>query len=84
MNMTIKTIFLLVMAAVVFIGVPIMLVFAMVDMMRTKSSERRGGGGMSSAVGGAMMEMDRFIRPSVEHQIEAQDERIESEDNDGD
>jgi hypothetical protein len=57
----------------------------MIDMLsgKSKGRERRGGGSVSSFVGGAMIEMDRLVRPSVEHTIQVEDEKLESEDNDG-
>ena len=82
--MSLHAIFLLIMAAFVFIGLPIFLLWAMVDFLGgKKGSDRRGGGGVSTFVGGAMMEMDRMIRPSVEYQVEAQDEERQSDEHDG-
>lgn len=82
--MTLHAIFLIIMAALVFIVAPIALVWAFVDGMRRKSSDRpRGGGGISNVVGGAMLELDHFIRPSVEHTIEAEHQTLKREDDTG-
>ena len=83
--MDIHAIFWLTMAALVFIGGPIAMVWTFVDGMRRKASDRpSGGGGMSNAIGGAMLELDRLItRPSVEHQIETEHPTLEREDDKG-
>jgi len=38
---------------------------------------------MSNAIGGAMMDIDKLIRPSVEHQIEAQTPLVKEDEQDG-
>lgn len=84
--MTLNTIFMLGLAAVAFIVVPIAMVWGMVDFVRGKKrggDERRGGGSISSAVGGAMLELDRVVRPSVEHTIEAEHQTPKREDDSG-
>jgi len=71
-------------AVLVFVVGPIALVWSFVDGMRHKASNRpRGGGGISNVVGGAMMELDRFIRPSVEHHIETEQQVRPREDEKG-
>jgi len=46
----------------------------LVDHFRHKGSERRGaGGGISAVIGGAMLGLDRLIRPSIEHTIETEE-----------
>jgi hypothetical protein len=79
------TIFLLIMAFAVFIVGPIALIWAVVDGLRRKSSDRPGGGGgISNVVGGAMLELDRIMtRPSVEHTIEAEKTILKREDDTG-
>jgi hypothetical protein len=82
--MTFKAIFWLIMAVLMFIGTPIAMVWAVLDARRHKGSDRRrGGGGISNAVGGAMLELDHFVRPSVEHTIEAEHQTPKREDDTG-
>jgi len=75
--------FLLSIAAIAFlVGIPIVIVWSVVDFVRGKGSERRGGGGSVSAfVGAGLQEIDRLMaRPSVEHQIEAENQIQKRED----
>jgi hypothetical protein len=83
--MSVRIILLLVAAFLTFVVVPIVFILAFVDGIRRKASERpSGGGGISSIVGGAMLELDRLLaRPSVEHQIEIENQVLEPEDDDG-
>lgn len=83
--MSVRIILLLVMAFLTFIVAPIALIWAFVDGMRRKSSERPGGGGgISNIVGGAMQELDRLLaRPSIEHTIEAEKPIRKREDDAG-
>jgi len=77
-------ILMLVLAFVTFVVVPIVLVWSIIDSRRRKPDDRRGGaGGISSVVGGAMLEMDRFIRPSVEHRVETETPVLKREDDTG-
>jgi hypothetical protein len=80
-----QVILLLIAAFATFVVAPIALLWTVVDSVRHKSSDRRGGGGgISSAVGGAMLELDRLLtRPSVEHQIETETPILKREDDDG-
>jgi hypothetical protein len=81
---TLQTIFWLLLAIAFLIGVPVMLVWTMVDYFRGKGSDRRGTGGITAGVAGAMQELDRIIaRPSVEHQIEAEHQALRREDDAG-
>jgi hypothetical protein len=68
----------------VFIIVPIALTLAAIEHFRHKASERKsGGGGISGFVGGAMLEMDKFVRPSAEHHIAAEKQILKREDDTG-
>jgi hypothetical protein len=79
--MTLQILFLVIAAFAVFIIVPIMLVVTAVEHFRHKASERKsGGGGISGFVGGAMLEMDKFVRPSAEHHIAAEKQILKRED----
>jgi hypothetical protein len=79
--MTLQILFLLIAAFAVFIIVPIALILAAIEHFRDKASERKsGGGGISGAIGGAMLEIDKFTRPSVEHQVDAQHPILKRED----
>ena len=83
--MTLQILFLLIAAFAVFIILPIALIMSAVEHFRHKASERPTGGGISSLVGGAMLEMDKFTRPSVEHHIAAEHQTVKREDDaDGD
>jgi hypothetical protein len=78
-------IFWSVVAILMVVLVPITLVWSMIDHFRSKGSERRGGGGISAGVGAAMMELDRIMtRPSVEHQVETENQVLRREDDNGD
>ncbi len=83
--MALQAIFWTVMAVAMLVGVPIMLIWTMVDHFRGRGSERRGSGGISAGIGAAMQELDRIMtRPSVEHQIEAEQPILKREDDSGD
>jgi hypothetical protein len=77
--MTLKTILLLIAIAVIFIGVPVGLVWSVIDHARNAHHrERRGGGG------NALIELDRLVaRPSVEHVVEAETSTQRREDDQG-
>lgn len=45
--------------------------------------ERRGGGSVSSGIAGMMTEIDRVVRPSVQHVIEGEDLAAEEDDDIG-
>ncbi|HEX2474292.1 MAG TPA: hypothetical protein VHK01_06085 [Lacipirellulaceae bacterium] len=81
---SIQTIFWIVLAVLFLVGLPIMLVWSMVDYFRGKGSERRGGGSFTAGVGAAMQELDRVMaRPSVEHIIKAENPVLRREDDSG-
>jgi hypothetical protein len=82
--MTLKTIFWTVMAFVMLIGVPVVLVWTLVDHLRGKGRDRKGSGGISAGVGAAMQELDRIMtRPSVEHKVETERPTLKREDDSG-
>ncbi|HEY4232173.1 MAG TPA: hypothetical protein VGM76_01990 [Lacipirellulaceae bacterium] len=82
--MTLQILFLLIAAFAVFVIVPIVLVMSAIEHFRHKASDRKaGGGGMSGVVCGAMVEMDKFLRPSVEHRIETEHPVLKREDDTG-
>jgi hypothetical protein len=84
--MELKVILLLAAALVTFVVAPIFLIWASIDHLRTKASDRpAGGGGISNLVGAALQEADRLLaRPSIEHQIETEHASPERESDDGD
>jgi hypothetical protein len=80
----IEVLFWLVVIALVVVGLPIVLIGSMISYFRGKGSERRGGGGMTAGVGAAMQELDRIMaRPSVEHQVEAENQTLRRDDEAG-
>jgi hypothetical protein len=83
-RMTLHLIFWSLLAVVVLIVVPIAMVWSMVAHLRGRGSERPGSGGVSAGIGAAMQELDRiYARPSVEHQIEAENAVLKREDDAG-
>lgn len=79
--MTLKQILLVIVAVVVLIGLPIGMIWSIVDHIRHPHRERRGGSS-GYVLGPAIQELDRLIaRPSVEHIVEAEN-RIERRDDD--
>ncbi len=83
--MTLQAIFWTFMAAMMLVVVPIILVWTMVDHFRGRGSERKGSGGISAGIGAAMHELDRIMtRPSIEHQIDAEQPILKREDDSGD
>lgn len=83
--MSFQVILLLAAAFLTFVVGPIVLVWASVDHLRTKASDRpSGGGGVSNFVGAGLQEIDRLLtRPSIEHQIETEHAIPERESDDG-
>lgn len=82
--MTIQLIFWSVLAIMVLVGVPIVLVWTAVDYFRGRGSDRGGTGGISAGIGAAMQELDRIMtRPSIEHQVEAEQPVLKREDDSG-
>jgi hypothetical protein len=81
---SIQTIFWLALAVLFLVGIPLTLIWTAIDYFRGKGSERRGGGGLTAGVGAAMQELDRVMaRPSVEHQIEAENQTLRRDDDAG-
>jgi hypothetical protein len=81
---SIQAIFWSILAVAMLVGLPIVLVWSMVDHFRGRASERRGSGGISAGIGAAMQELDRLMnRPSVEQQIEAEQPVLKREDDSG-
>jgi hypothetical protein len=81
--MTLTQILALIIAAVFVIGVPAMIIFSIVDHLRGRGSERKGGSA-SAGIGAAMIELDRLMaRPSAEHIVEAQNQTLMREDDQG-
>jgi len=83
--MTFKTILLSIAAVACLVAIPVMVVWAFVDMVRGKGRERRsGGGGVSNFVGAGLQEIDRLLaRPSVEHKTEVENQVLKREDDTG-
>jgi hypothetical protein len=80
----IQSIFWFVLAILTLVGMPIFLVWSMVDYFGGKGSERRGSGSFTAGVGAAMQELDRVIaRPSVEHIVEAANSVLRGDDDSG-
>jgi hypothetical protein len=78
--MSLQIVFLLIAAFAVFIIVPIALVMSAIEHFRHKASDRPSSGGISNIVGGAMLELDKFTRPSAEHHIAAEHRTLKRED----
>lgn len=71
-------------AVLMFVVAPIWLVCLLAfGKHRQRSDRPGGGGGISNFVGGSMLELDRFVRPSVEHTIEAEHPVLKREDDKG-
>ena len=85
--MTLYEIFLLLAAFALLVAAPIYGLVAAWRWLGTDPKDRperqSGGGYMSNAVGGTMMEIDKVIRPSVEHTIETQHHLVEEDEHDG-
>ncbi len=81
---TLQTIFWLILAIAVLIGMPVALLWTAVDYFRGKGSDRRGSGGITAGIGAAMQELDRIMtRPSIEHKLEAEHQTLRREDDNG-
>lgn len=85
--MTLYHVFLIIVAVLLFVGLPIYGVVAAWRWLHTDPKDRperqSGGGYMSNAIGGVMLELDKLARPSVEHTIEAQTHVVEDDEHDG-
>ncbi|MCI0456963.1 MAG: hypothetical protein L0Z62_08290 [Gemmataceae bacterium] len=64
---------------VVAIGFPVLMIRGVIQMWRDKDRT----GSFSSAVAGALSEVDRVVRPSVEHILEAKNAVKQQEDDIG-
>ena len=81
--MTPTQILLVIFAGIVIIGMPVVIVWSIVDYLRKKPSKRRRGSG-STGLGAAFQELDRLVaRPSVEHTVEAEQPIVKNEDDRG-
>ena len=79
--MQLQTIFWIAAAIIALVVVPIVMIASMVSHFRTRGSERKGSGGISSGIGAALQELDRLMsRPSVEHQLDAQDQAAKQDE----
>ncbi len=66
-------ILLAIVASMALIAIPAAMIWSMIVHFRTPASKRPSGGSRSSAVGAALLELDRLAaRPSIEHTVEAQ------------
>lgn len=85
--MTLQQIIALIAAVLMFVVLPIWGLYAAWKWLSTDPKdrpERQGGGGyMSNAIGGAMQGVDKLLRPSVEHQIEAETPIVKEDEQDG-
>jgi hypothetical protein len=60
-------------AILTLVVVPIAMVVSTINYFRGRGSDRVGSRGISNGIGAALQELDRIIaRPSVEHQVEAE------------
>jgi hypothetical protein len=84
--MMIKLVLMIAAAGLMVVGLPVLLVLTLIGLKRDKGSKRRGGGGgVSSFVGAALLDLDRVVRPSIEHTIETEHQVFKREDDqDGD
>jgi hypothetical protein len=64
---------------VVAIGLPLLMIRGLIQMWRDKGRT----GTFSSGVAGALSELDRVVRPSVEHVLEAKNSVKKQEDDIG-
>jgi hypothetical protein len=79
--MQLQTLFWIAAAIIALVVVPIVMIASMVSHFRTRGSERKGSGGISSGIGAALQELDRLMsRPSVEHQLDAQDQTAKQDE----
>jgi hypothetical protein len=66
-------------------GIPIVIVWSIVDHVKHGKNRPRRGGGGGNALGGVLMELDRLTaRPSVEYVVEAQNLVLSRDDDEGD
>lgn len=81
--MSLRDVLLLVIALVLGVGVPIAMIWGVAYELRPgRKRERKGGGG--APLGAPLMELDRLMaRPSVEHVLEAENQVLCREDDQG-
>ena len=77
--MTYQQIFLLVVAAAMFIGLPIFGLYSAWRWLRLDPKER----GQREGGGGTMLGVEKLTRPSVEHQVEAETPIVKEDQQDG-
>lgn len=81
--MSIQDTIVLGVAILILVAVPVAMIWTIVDHVRNSHKRERRGTGGGGALGGAMLELDRLIRPSSEHTIEAQNQVLRREDDQG-
>lgn len=83
MTMSARDILLLVVALVIIVGVPAAMVWGVAyELRHGRKRERKGSGG--APLGSALIELDRLMsRPSVEHIVEAENQVLRREDDQG-
>jgi hypothetical protein len=82
--MTLYQFLLLMLAGALFIGLPVAMVWSIVQHIRTPPSRRPPRSGVTAGLGAAMQELDRLVaRPSVEHTVESERPILKREDDDG-
>ena len=83
--MNIQAVFWSILAIAFLVAIPVVMVWSLADFLRGRGSERRGSGGLTAGVGAALKELDRLAaRPSVEHQIETEQQTKEGDERSGD
>jgi hypothetical protein len=79
--MNLKEVLAIIVALTILVGVPAFMIWGVVDHVRNgRKRERRSTGG---GIGGVLVELDRLVRPSVEHTVEAETRVLRREDDDG-
>ncbi|MEM9352560.1 MAG: hypothetical protein AAGA92_06070 [Planctomycetota bacterium] len=73
-----------VLALVVFVGLVIGGLVLAVWSIMTMGGDGNRSGTATSALAGAMIEVDKIVRPSHEHVVEAQEEALRKADGDND
>ena len=85
MELTLHNILLSIAAVGSLAAIPILVIWSARDYFRGRGGDRKsGGGGVSNFVGAGLQEIDRLLaRPSVEHQIEIENQTQKREDDQG-
>jgi hypothetical protein len=82
--MAIKEIVAIVIGVAILLGVPIAMIWGVVDHIRNSHKRERRNTGATAGIGAAMQELDRLVaRPSVEHVVEAETQTLRREDDQG-